>query len=240
MSKPQVVYKKSAKQFKKKSSKAATKGYVQKEIQKAIDLDFKDTQNQVLAANTTIADTSLTNLLTGLVTGDNPQQREGKKINLKSVEIRGYIRNVLSTIGSPQSIIVRCLLVQRKYPDFNATPAVRDVFYNDVFNVTGAYSNSSYVNLRELGKGNAKKYKVLWDRYINVGSINANYTDNAGEKTFHKFIKFKDGVSVTYDNNTDLTADARLNHLWLLFMPNYTVVSGGPNITFRARIRYNR
>lgn len=102
-------------------------------------------------------------LLNGLQRGTDAFNRIGRRVQMKSIHIRGYVVNN-GTTASPQPDYLRCAIVYDREAN-GATPAWSDIFQDTT--LTGATTSTA---LASLNLNNADRFAVLKEwRWSTVG-----------------------------------------------------------------------
>lgn len=171
-----------------------------------------------------------------MILGDDDQTREGKKITLHSLSVKGLVRP-LPTGTTSEEVIVRGMLVQALQNNGATNYTNSELLLNSATNVNNwrALSNPTFV-----GKGH--KFRILWDKTWllrpgpnNMQAVGAT-TYQQQSKQF-RFVKlWKKGLLVDYNTgNAGTAADIDKNALYLIFYCNADV---GAEVFPSARIRY--
>jgi len=177
------------------------------------------------ALNTTIgpgniSTTATVDCLNLIATGAQIDQRVGRKIDLESVYIRGFVRADSSqTTGQ----VVRLMLVWDKNPNGQAsTAAITDI-------LDSAHTNA------HLNLSNRDRFDVLWDKIMYVAKI----TDGAGTSgyTFKKYKRL--GRTAVYGNTTAEIGSVYTGALLFVTVGNVALgTNTNPEYSFTSRIRY--
>jgi len=185
------------------------------------ELKFLDT----LFASATVATTGLlSGSLNTIAQGDGESQRNGRKVVIKSIWVRGSIElNPDTTIAADQSAdVIRVVLVQDKQCN-GASWAVTDYLVSNDY--------QSFKNLENSGR-----FNTLW-------SIEMGFTSGAGvngawgaaTRPFNKFIKCS--IPIEFDSSaaTGAITTQRSNSLQMLAITRDGVTA----IALNCRIRYS-
>ena len=161
--------------------------------------------------NSTVNNTGVVELLSGIAEGTDYDDRIGKKITLRSVQIRGHALNNDTTLGN--STIMRLLIVRDNTLSGSA-PAISDILLN-----TTVYS------VRNPAPEKLKSYTVLYDKSF----------DTFREKPVVRFSKYKKlGTSAIFDGAT--VADVNKGSLYAIMLSNRS--SNLPTFQYQTMIKY--
>lgn len=181
------------------------------------ELDFVDTT----LSSTAISTTPYLVLLNGLVPGTGDNQRLGRRIQMKSIELKAYTSaDTTTTIN-----IVRFAIVLDRQAN-GAAPAFTDI-----------YDAASPTALRNIS--NKPRFKVLWDSGVIpiVGNIT---TPATGQElvTMEKYRKID--IPVQYNNGTagDIT-DITTNSLYFVAVGAIASGTADSQLTGKVRVRYD-
>ncbi len=157
--------------------------------------------------------------------GDGQSEREGRKVRIKSIEWRGTITLVSSTVINEGTDTVRLMAVWDKQAN-KALPAVTDILLFAV--------QESFKNLEQSGR-----FITLWDKsfVINCKGLAGDGTtsDTApASKWFHYYRKLN--IEMIYDNvaTTGVIATINSNNIVLLVISRL----GNAGIVSTLRFRY--
>lgn len=189
--------------------------------QRAKELDFVDTAIAAQAISTT----PFLVLLNGLAPGTGDNQRLGRRIQMKSIELKGYIQPDTATTTS----VERFAIVQDMQPNA-AAPTFAGA--ND-----GIYDAATPIALRNIS--NKSRFKVLWDSGLitNVSTVTAPTASNA-ITTMEHYRKID--IPVQYNAGTAGTiADIQTNSLYFVGIGNIAAGTGDVTLVANIRIRYD-
>lgn len=153
---------KGQKRAKKAKVSKATKTEIKKEVIKVIKQAEETHYKQEYANGTTVDTThTLINLTDTITQGDTELTRTGDEIKLTSFQMRYNIyRNIASTTSTWCGVR---LVLLKWYPDDSAdAPYATDIMYDT--------TNSPYLSQFKQNKALSKKFKVLWDKQLVLGS----------------------------------------------------------------------
>lgn len=144
-------------------------------------------------------------LMNGIAEGDGFYQREGNKINLKNIHIRGYLRPRATAVGGEGDEYnsefgkVRMIIVYDRQPT-GAFPLLGDLLRSHNTHGTASTSSESEVNLNSRAR-----FAILRDKEWSVPSFKYNtttqsmkeghmlgYTGDQESWVVNEFIKLKD------------------------------------------------
>jgi len=208
------------------------KGYLGRRAQ--VEKNFVDVQISVTPTN----GTSSASLLNGMVPGTGVSARVGRRVCLKSVQIRGVMSARLysgdiTNLPSLDGISWRMVLAWDTQP--NATPiTVNTILVSD--------SIQSLTNLN-----NRERFKILMDKvgtFSFTGAVPSTSGDTDGnaisvaQHTFKKYIKLNHVTTFNAGTTGDVT-DIVTGALWLLMMTTASSVAGETsNYILSTRVRY--
>lgn len=177
-------------------------------------------------------------LLNAIDSGSNEYQRVGRKISMRSVAIRGFVK--FAQAGSTPSFdFLRLILFYDRQPN-GAAPALADVLTSvDRAGTTESVSTSG------LNINNADRFKVLRDWYWPIiWPATGTTPQNAELAAVPETIAFKDfiklgGMETHYNAGTAGTiADITTGSLYLLAVGLQSNANHQWNCTFDCRVRY--
>lgn len=198
------IYKVKRKPYKKPYKKQYTRP---KQEWKAIDTSIAGA-----AANTT----GNIVLINGCVRGDDIEERDGRQINLRSVELRGKT-SVTEETGVAQRH--RILLVLDKNPH-GTNPSIDDIL-----------KTNSTLALRNLD--NRKRFKIIMDKTY---ALNASGEVGSG-RLFKKYIKMT--YNTQYNGGTAGTiADIESGALFIVLMGNKVAGITAGDTSMECRVRF--
>ncbi len=161
--------------------------------------------------NTTVTTTPTVSHLTDVAIGDDFTQRTGRKIRLKSIQIRGDIElNAVATNSTFRMIVFKDTM------NIGTPPTASQIVAN-----TDALRNPepNFLN----------RFKILMDRTI---QLNQKVDANLPKVTFNWYRKLD--LPVTYTGTA--STDEGKNSLWLLLVSDEA--SNAPDLDFTSRIRF--
>lgn len=172
-----------------------------------------------------------------MILGDDDLTREGKKITLHSLSVKGMIRPAPGATTTPLELVVRGMLIQASQNNGGTSFTNSELLLNSASNANNwrALTNPTFT-----GKG--RKFHVLWDKTFLVRPL-PNTQQAVGSTTYHeqsrlfRFVKlWKKGLLINYnDGNAGTAADIDKNCLYLVF---YCNADAGAAVFPSARIRY--
>lgn len=196
-------------------------------------VDVKVT-NQVINSTGSIA------LLNGIAEGTSFNNRVGRRVSLKSLQISGTLDD--NTGGTPinDSLYVRMLVLYDRQNN-GGTPALADIL-QDV-DSAGTTTTDAYSG---INMNNSDRFKVLMDNRVfipndqtsaagtNLEQGIAGYLPSTGETNIKRFIKLG-GLETHYGTANANVAGCQTGAIWLVF------VAAGSNMlqaNLRIRLRY--
>lgn len=185
--------------------------------------------------------TGIFTLLNATVPGASEQNRIGRKVSMKSLMIRGWVR--YDQAGTtPGDDLLRCIVFYDRQPN-GAAPVIADVLQDTDQAGTATTSITSNINL-----SNADRFKILRDWFWSVPHIvsiaggatqDGQITDEgAKEFSFKTFIKLN-GMEAHYNAGTAGTiADITTGALYLVTFGARASADAQYKLSFGARVRY--
>jgi len=194
-----------------------TGGFVNPTRPNQAELKFKDTTTSVTMgiASGAFSTPGATTLLNGLAPDSTASGRIGRRINMKSLYIRGTAQlAAASTVGGP----VRMIVIYDKQSNATA-PAVTDILVADSFIAPNNISNRD-------------RFVTLVDQV--VGPISTAGNQQVAFTCYKKLshaVQYNAGVAGTIG---DITSGA----IYILFAQGGSIATAAPVAGFYARIRY--
>lgn len=185
------------------------------------ELKYVDKLNEVLTC-TSDNDTNKTVVLNKIAEGTSAITRIGRKVSIKSVDIRFLLRPQPTATDLD---FVRCMLVWDKQP----TEAVTEVKPGDILNEVevGAYM--------DLDK--RTRYRVLRDELYPVGKVGDGANPHLGNRWYVRFPG--SGLETTYKAATNDYTSIQMGSLFFLTFSERTAAQGdAPTCKITARTRY--
>lgn len=182
------------------------------------ELNFVDTS----IANSNVSTTAQITLLNGMAQGTTASTRIGRRIQMKSIEMKGYLVPDTTTLVA----IARFAIVLDKQANA-AAPAFTDI-----------YDSASPVSLRNIS--NKARFWVLWDSGLitTAGNTTAGQITDSGVKglEFYKRIN----IPVQYNAGTAGTVgDIQTNALYFVAIGSQASGTGDQILTGNVRVRYD-
>jgi len=170
-------------------------------------------------------------LLNGCAPGSQNFNRVGRKINMKSLQIRGFFYNTASASGAR---LVRMIVVYDKQPNGGA-PTFANVVSSQ--NISGTVSSLScdMVNL-----DNRNRFEIIRDKCWDFGPI-SNVTDQSlasAPQTYcvNEFIPLKNRQTIYNAGTAGTIGDIQSGSLYVLFIANTANGTGSSFLgSFRTR-----
>jgi len=185
------------------------------------ELKFFDT---VLAATNVPAVGVVNPNLNIVATGDGEQNRIGRKIQIKSVWLKGSATLLTSATAAAATDTVRMILVQDKQANGAA------------FAVTDVLQNADYLGFRNVA--NTSRFNILWDKTIDINASAVFTAVPAGlpmVRNFNNYLKCNIPIEFDASLNTGVITTQRSNSIALLMISKNNNIS---QVQYRARIRY--
>ncbi len=194
------------------TSDAAKALAMAKYVKGLVNVEFK--QITVQRTVGTVGSSSTHTELTNLSRGDDDTQRDGNQVRLKSIHIKGFLKQA----DNDARTIIRLVVVLDKQT--NQAQATFSDIYAD--NTVG----DAVISPRNID--NMRRFNILWDKIITLD------TDSSGLKAFNFYKKLN--IPLRYDGNagdiTDLTSNS------IQFIQVSDEGTNLPLITFSARLRF--
>ncbi len=182
------------------------------------------------------ADPSATILFNTVIQGDGPQNRDGRKITMKSLMIRGLVKTVpqsnQTTTDGASNIMIALVLDKQTN---KATIASENVFTNK-----GASTQSVVLGFNNLE--NSGRYRVLKRLQLKIPVQQPVYDgtniEMQGEEIYWEIAhSFGKGLIVNYTaNTTEDVANITDNSLHLIAFASSSAAA--PTIAYNARLRF--
>jgi len=168
-------------------------------------------------------------LLNGCAPGSQNYNRVGRKINLKSLQIRGFFYNTATASGAR---LVRMIIVYDKQPN-GAAPTYANIVSSQ--NIAGTTSSLScdMVNL-----DNRNRFEIIRDKCWDFAPI-SNVTDQAlagSPQTYcvNEFIPLKNRQTIYNAGTAGTIGDIQSGSLYVFFIAN---TANGTGSTFLGSFR---
>lgn len=204
---------------------AAARGYYPNIAQRGLQItkgEFKSIDKTVSSA--TLDTTGSVTLLNGCARGSDINEREGREITLRSLQLR---LNVMVRSEAIVDQTVRILIVYDRQTNGTA-PSVTDVI-----------SGGTVTGMRNLE--NRKRFKIIMDH---TTRLNATYTGGASLHTasnngyFHDFYK-RFELPTTFNSGTAGTvADISTGSLYMVRIGEIAAGTAAAEVDFCSRVRY--
>lgn len=183
-------------------------------LKNLINVEFKASGDSQNVASSAIAQFFLMN---GLTRGDQINQRGGRQVRFKSIQLKGTISRSSASTGVGDRL--RIVVFIDKQANASA-PSFSDLFEN----VLGATPNvSTFRNL-----DNRKRFVILNDRVYNLDA-----DDPSREYNYYRKLDMK---TIYDDGNAGTIADITTNSLYVMVVSNTSV--NPPQFNFAYRTRY--
>lgn len=161
-------------------------------------------------------------LLNGVAQGADFNQRIGRKITMRSVQIRGLITPQDASVSSN---LGRIMIIYDTQPN-GALPAI-----TDVLNVA---SSTSMMNLN-----NRDRFKILMDEQVGCGAVETGatlaYAQAPGVTSIQRWIRLNHDV--VFDGTTAAIGDIQTGSLFILTV-GFQAANAGHNCNASLRMRF--
>jgi len=215
-------------------SRMRTGGFLSAQARQAkAELNFLD-----VVLNTTHVDSTASfTLLNGMLPGSDANTRLGRKIHIKSVQIKG---NVSATAVAPATggAIIRCKTALVYDKQANASTAN----FNNVWDNSTAVTNPNVTTMRNIS--NADRFVILWDDTADIDIDYSGTAVNHSANSVHALDYYRK-CNLETQYNTSATGDisgiatgAFFLVTWMNDQPNRTL-SGIGNWDLTVRIRFD-
>jgi len=177
----------------------------------------------VATANYACDSTGSVTYLAPIAVGTDYTDRIGRKINIRSIQARGFVFPEDQTSGGS---IVRVMCVYDAQSNGAAIATITDIL-----------QQSS--PLAPLNLANRDRFKVIWDKQFALGQVSNVATQSfAGSPTNHQFKKYKRcNLPVIYNTTTNTIAAVSSGAILLLTLGN-NAAGTGATLAFNSRIRF--
>jgi len=191
-----------------------------------VEKKYVDTPINVSGLNSL---TGALGLINGIAQGDGADQRDGRQVTIRSIQIRGYFATDLTNnAGKGAAGMVRMVVVLDKQSN-SAAPTISDVFVG--------FDSSTLTNLN-----NRMRFKILADETMSMGGFStyvvSGVTTYAGSGGFPtpviNFYK-KCNITVQFNGTTNAIGSIASNSIYVFFL-----VSNVDKVQFsgNARVRF--
>lgn len=172
-------------------------------------------------------DSTFAEALNLVVQGDTVNNRDGNKIKVTGVEIRGMI--------SPSGIAAivtqgRILVVYDKRPNLGGLAPMSDI----LISTPGA---TDVYRLRNRATGKTDRFRVLKDFTFNTTEVPFNTAaGSGGNLMFHWFLPIQ--ALCEYGANAGAAADLQVGLITVYATSTVAVASTGPTLEYQARVSF--
>lgn len=194
-------------------------GYRGDYTRSSIEKKYKD----IAVASYVMDTTGTVTVLNSIDEGTGVSQRVGRKVCMKSVQLRG---KVVPVDGVTSAVMGRIMLVWDKQP--NGVLAT-------IANILSAATSESYINL-----DNRERFVVLMDKHYGIGYYNTTATTAVADNTIkvvNKYKRLPQGTDVIFDGTGGGIADINTGALLLVTIGDQ-VAGDGAVAALVTRIRY--
>ena len=167
-------------------------------------------------------ETDATLLMNGIGTGTGVQERIGRKILVRGIQL-GIILDTPTTTGVSQA--VRIVVVQDKQANGTACG------WDDVFD-DGTSGNNASTLTDPLNVENRFRFNILFDKIVNL-QVQSAAPQNKTLKVYRKVT-----IPVIYGGNGDEIDDINTNSIYLLVKNSVAAGTSSATIGGYTRIRY--
>lgn len=190
-------------------------------------------KEEIKFLDTTLATTAITatgiivnDTIVGINQGDGPDERNGRKVNLTSIHLRGVITQPSGQTSLDNSTnLVRVILYWDK--QCNAATA-------SIATILDATETKSYLNL-----DNVDRYTILSDMFVDMDVANiVNLTSSAfTSPRLMKYIKFnkKCNIPIRFNDNGNTIASITSNNIGVAAI---ALTANGTFLDVQARVRF--
>lgn len=182
-------------------------------------------------ANYNFVNTGVFELLNGCIPGSQNYNRIGRKISLRSLQIRGEIHaNTVSTVAQDTS--VRMVIVYDRQSN-GAAPSLSNVIQSQ--DITGANSSTVFdmINL-----DNRDRFKIIRDMFFSMSFQNGVATQAVtGQPTLQcisEYIKLNNAETIYNAGTAGTIGDIQTGALYILFLSS----ASGYEFTGSFRVRF--
>lgn len=157
--------------------------------------------------------------LTAISQGDTSSNRDGNKVQAKSIQLKYQIDATAISIAN--TINVRMVLVQAMYNNIvEADPTWTQI-----------YESASLYALREIANVKPQRFKVLWEKTVTVTNDPDANVSNVKYGSYYKKLNH----AITYDGTGTIP---QRGGLWLLCLAPEMAAATNLNVNVEARLRY--
>lgn len=189
-------------------------------LEKQVKLNADEWKYFDLASSGTAIVTATLALLNGLVPGDGATNRDGRQVNVQSIQAKFRAENDVTSAGVDTRNTVRFIIFVDKQSNAAAPAAA------DILDLTSASAIDTMRNLN-----NRKRFKILMDRRYAISSAGpANIVDEF-------YIKRTNLVDTIFNAGTAGTiADITSGSIYLLYCSDTNTTP--PSVVVTTRIRF--
>jgi len=177
----------------------------------AAEKKFLDSYLNVASINT-ITPTFL--LVNGVGAGTGFNERVGRKIKIKSIQLNGVV-----IVGTAVPARVRLMLVLDRQAN-GSTPSIGNILDNTTILV----NSKAFMNL-----DNRARFSVIWDKKVTLDAVMKTQVDYS---VFKKKL-----IDVTYSGTTNGIGSISTNSIWFVAVSDQGVTNA-PTFVGGVRIRY--
>lgn len=194
----------------------------------------------VPASNTAISTTASFALLNGMVQGTTQWNRIGRRVQMKSIAIRGRIYYNQAG-GAPGADYLRVMLIYDRQPN-GAAPAI-----GDIIAATDQAGTTTTTCFDGLNMSNADRFKVLREYVLHIpspaaiagGANQALQVEGAEKLGFKWFVKLGGLETHFKTGNAGTIADISTGSLYLVTFGQQAAADAQWGLTISARLRFD-
>lgn len=172
-----------------------------------------------------------------LETGGAVNQRLGRRVQWKSLQIRGMVEQTAEPPGGSPDQLARIICYYDRQPN-GALAAVADLLTSVDVN-----TNDSSTVYDMLNIGNAGRFKVLWDHTFKLADFGATDASRAATDyrtySFNHFIPLRDIESQFLQGNSGTVTDIASGAINLLCIGSVAAANATHRLSFVSRLRFH-
>lgn len=182
--------------------------------------------DQALGASEVSYDNPVSQVLNAMVQGDTVNTRDGNKVKLTGVQIKGVITWAPGGTATDDQF-VRMLLVYDKRPNLGGTSGISQV-------LTTAAAATDWYQLRNRATGLTERYRVLKDEIFRRSAD--GFALIPGGHEFEWFLPIN--ALAHYGANAGTAADLQIGLLMIQATSNVAAAGDGPTLAFKSRVSF--
>lgn len=163
----------------------------------------------------------MSNIHSGVATGTDYNNRKGRRINVVSIQLRGYMSYPGAASNETDSTMCRIMIIEDSQTN-GAAPTMA--------NILQAVTPTSFMNL-----DNRERFKVHYDRMFTVTPFNTNTTASDGLTNNTPTINFykKCNIPVVFEGTAATVGSVSSGALWLVTLGSQATTA----LRFTASVR---